>query len=396
MACLSCLKAAALAAAALAFAAPAEAATLHAYIGTYTADPAEPRSGAANHGDGIYLVDVDGTTGAISHARLAAKTLSPSWMALSAGGKFLYAVSEVASYGPAKSGSVSAFAVGAGGALKLLNTVSSEGAIPAYISLHPSGHFAMVADYTGGAYAIIRIKPDGSLGEATDVVKPSGPLNPPTAKDTQPGQFATSDHRGSRGHMIGPDRSGQFVIGDDAGRDQIFVWKLDTSSGKLNQVSVTKVLPGAAPRHFVFSPDGKTMYQLLEQDSRLAVFDFKAGKLTQEGTSVSGLPDGYAGSNTASELLISKDGKRLYFGNRTEDSIGVFSADGDNVKRIANVPTEGDTPRSLALDPSGEFLYSLNQKADNVTAFRIGTDGVPKFTGKYLPLGSPAAMVFLK
>jgi 6-phosphogluconolactonase (cycloisomerase 2 family) len=138
------------------------------------------------------------------------------------------------------------------------------------------------------------------------------------------------------------------------------------------------------------------MYQLLEQDSRLAVFDFKAGKLTQEGTSVSGLPDGYAGSNTASELLISKDGKRLYFGNRTEDSIGVFSADGDNVKRIANVPTEGDTPRSLALDPSGEFLYSLNQKADNVTTFRIGTDGVPKFTGKYLPLGSPAAMVFLK
>lgn len=196
--------------------------------------------------------------------------------------------------------------------------------------------------------------------------------------------------------MIGPDRSGQYVIGDDAGRDQIFVWKLDTNSGKLNQVSLTKVLPGAAPRHFVFSPDGKTMYQLLEQDSRLAVFDFNAGKLTQKGPSVSGLPDGYAGSNTASELLISKDGKRLYFGNRTEDSIATFSADGDHVKRIANVPTEGDTPRSLALDPSGEFLYSLNQKADNVTAFRIGADGVPKFTGKYLPLGSPAAMVFLK
>jgi 6-phosphogluconolactonase (cycloisomerase 2 family) len=94
--------------------------------------------------------------------------------------------------------------------------------------------------------------------------------------------------------------------------------------------------------------------------------------------------------------LISRDGKRLYFGNRTQDSIAVFSTDGGAVKRIANVPTEGDTPRSLALDPAGKFLYSLNQKADNVTAFRIGANGVPKFTGKYLPLGSPAAMVFLK
>jgi 6-phosphogluconolactonase (cycloisomerase 2 family) len=396
MGSLSCIHAAAAVIAALAMTAPAQAATLHAYIGTYTPDPAQPRSGAGNHGQGIYLVDVDSATGTIGNVRLAAKTLSPSWIALSADRKFLYSVSEVASYGPAKSGSVSAYAVSADGALKLLNTVSSEGAIPAYISIHPSGKFVMVADYTGGAYVIIRIKPDGSLGEATDVVKPTGPLNPPTAKDNPPGNHAGSDHSGSRGHMIGPDPSGQYVIGDDAGRDQIFVWKLDTNTGKLNQVSVTKVMPGSAPRHFVFSPDGKTMYQLLEQDSRLAVFDFNAGKLTQKGPSVSGLPDGYAGSNTASELLISKDGRHLYFGNRTQDSIAVFSAAGDRVKRIANVPTEGDTPRSLTLDPSGRFLYSLNQKADNVTAFRIGADGVPKFTGKYLPIGSPAVMVFLK
>ena len=76
------------------------------------------------------------------------------------------------------------------------------------------------------------------------------------------------------------------MIGDDAGRDQIFVWKLDQASGKLTQVSVTKVTPGAAPRHFVFSPDGKTLYQLQEQDSRLQAYGFKAGKLTARGASI--------------------------------------------------------------------------------------------------------------
>ncbi|HEY0265171.1 MAG TPA: beta-propeller fold lactonase family protein, partial [Rhizomicrobium sp.] len=283
----------------------------------------------------------------------------------------------------------------ASGALRELNTVDSGGAVPAYISVHPSGKFVMVANYTGGSYAVIRLKADGSLGETTDLVKPGGPLNPPAPSDNQPGQFAGSDHRGSRGHMIGPDPSGRYVIGDDAGRDQIFVWKLDQGTGKLMEVSVTKVLPGAAPRHFVFSHDGKTLYQLQEQDSRLQVYDFKDGKLTARGPSVGALPDGYQGSNTASELLIDKAGTHLYSGNRTQDSIATFTVGAGGVTRIANTHTEGNNPRSLTIDPSGKYLYSLNQGANNVATFRLGANGVPKFTGKTLALGTPAVMVFL-
>jgi len=196
--------------------------------------------------------------------------------------------------------------------------------------------------------------------------------------------------------MIAPDPSGKYVIGDDAGRDQIFVWRLDTNTGKVSEVSVTKSLPGSAPRHFAFDAGSKHLYQLQEQDSRLAVYDFADGKLTAKGPTVSALPDGYEGSNTGSELLIDKTGKHLYFANRTQDSIAVFAIGADGMARkTANVPTEADHPRSLALDPSGRFLYSLNQHGDNVATFRIGTGGVPKFTGKYMALPSPAVMVFL-
>jgi len=51
-----------------------------AYIGTYTPDPADPRSGNNNHGEGIYLVNIDDATGAPSNPKLVAKTLSPSWV----------------------------------------------------------------------------------------------------------------------------------------------------------------------------------------------------------------------------------------------------------------------------------------------------------------------------
>jgi 6-phosphogluconolactonase len=384
--------AAAMFAGVLASANAAEAA--RAYIGTYTP---EPTARGGNHGEGIYLVDIDDATGAPSNPKLVARQLSPSWMALSPDNRFLYANSEILNYGPDKTGSVTAYAVDkASGALKALNTVSTGSAGPAYIAAHPSGKFVLVANYAGGSFAVIRVKPDGSLGEISDLVKPDGALNPATAADTQPGQYAGSDHSGTHGHMIGMDRSGQYVIGDDAGRDQIFVWTLDSGTGKLHQVSVTKVTPGAAPRHFVLSPDNKTFYQLQEQDSRLQAYDFKDGKLTARGASILMPPDGFQGSNTTSELLIDKAGKHLYAANRTQDTIAtiVVGADG-GITRTANTHTESNNPRSLTLNPSGKFLYSVNQGGSNIATFRIGAGGVPKFTGNFLALGTPAVMVFL-
>ena len=366
-----------------------------AYIGTYTKDPAATRGGG--NGEGIYLADIDDATGAPSRLRLMVKTLSPSWITLSADHKFLYAVNEIATYGANKSGSVTAYAVNPStGALKQLNVVDSGGSIPCYVAVHPSGKFLLIANYTGGSFSVIPIKADGSLGAATDVVKPEGPMGIYNAKDRPVGMFGSPDPHGTRGHMILPDPSGQYVVGADAGRDQIFVWRLDANTGKLQQVSVTKSVAGAAPRHFIFSPDGKTLYQQQEQDSRLQVYGFANGKLTAKGASISTLPAGFEGSNTTSELLIDKAGKHLYGANRNHDSIATMAVGADGgVRLMANTHTEGTIPRSLTIDPTGKFLYSLNQGASNVTTFSIGANGVPKFTGKFLGLGSPAVMVFL-
>jgi 6-phosphogluconolactonase (cycloisomerase 2 family) len=375
----------------LTFHAAAQAA--RAYIGTYTPAPA---GRSENHGAGIYLVDIDGSTGAPGNPRLVASVPSPSWIAFSPDHRFLYAISEISDYGP-KTGAVTAYAVDpVSGDLHKLNTVSSGGAGPAFISIHPSARYALVANYGGGSFAVIRIVADGSLGEMTDLVKPSGPPEPSVAADDPVGDFTTTSHEASHAHMIAVDARGEYVIGDDPGRDQIYVWKLDLSTGRLEEVSSTASMPGSAPRHFAFAPDGKWMYQLQEQDSRLATYAFANGQLTPLGQTVSMLPDNYQGSALGSELLLARDGRHLYAANRTQDSIAVFATGTDgSVKRIANVSTGANYPRSLAIDPTGKFLYSLNQRGDNVTTFQIGADGVPKFTGHYLALGSPAVMAFL-
>lgn len=375
---------------------PACAATERAYIGTYTADPTQKRSN--NHGEGIYLVDVDTATGMLSNVRLVAKTPSPSWISMAPDGKHLYAGNEIGDFNGAKSGSVSAFAIDqASGKLTFLNAVSSEGAGPAYVAVHPSGRYVLSANYAGGSLTVLPVKPDGSLGAATDVIHPTGPLNPPRASDNLPGNFDPSDHSASHVHMVGFDPKGEYVIADEAGLDQILVFKLDLASGKLSRVSQTASLPGSAPRHFVFDPAGKLFYQLQEQDSMLTVYDFDpaTGKLTR-GQSISALPKGFAGSGLASELLISSDGRHLYSANRLHDTITSFSADRKgHIERLGEVPTGADTPRSLALDPSGKFVFSLNQIGDSVTGFRVEGNGTLAFTGQFVPLGSPATMVFL-
>ena len=368
-----------------------------AYIGTYTPNLVDPRAYANGRGEGIYLVNIDDATGELSGLKLVAKDVSPAWFALSADHKFLYSINEIDTYGPGKSGSITAYAVdAASGALRKLNTVDSGGASPCFISIHSSGKFALVANYAGGSFAVIPIKADGSLGEASDVVKPGGPTNSASAVDAPPGQGPSEPNRITRGHMILTDPSGQYVVGDDAGLDKIFVWRLSTETGRLTEVSVTTALAGSAPRHFGFSPDGKTLYQIGEYNARLTTYGFADGKLTPKGQSLSAMPDGYQGSGSASRLLVSADGRHVYSANRTHNSIATFAiARGGIAKKHATTPTEGEHPRSLTIDPTAKFFYSLNLRANNIATFRLGPNGVPKFTGKFLAVSAPAVMVFL-
>ena len=385
----------AVAALAALFGAPAQAG--RAYIGTYTPNLTDPTAYANGRGEGIYLVNVDDATGALSGLKLVAKDMSPAWFVLSADHKFLYTVNEVDSYGSNKSGSVTAYAVDAKtGALKKLNTVDSGGGGPCFISIHASGKFVLVANYIGGSYGVLPIKADGSLGEASDVVKPGGPASSASAADAPPGQGPAGTNRPTRGHMIASDPSGQYVVGDDAGRDRIFVWRLNTATGKLQEVSVTNALAGSAPRHFGFSPDGKTLYQIGEYNARLTTYGFADGKLTPKGRSISALPDGYQGSGSASRFLVSPSGRNVYSANRTHNSIASFAVGADGLAtKLAVTPTEGEHPRSLTIDPGGKFLYSLNLRANSIATFRLDAKGVPKFTGKFFAVGAPAVMVFL-
>jgi 6-phosphogluconolactonase (cycloisomerase 2 family) len=100
----------------------------------------------------------------------------------------------------------------------------------------------------------------------------------------------------------------------------------------------------------------------------------------------------------SSEILITADGRFLYVSNRLHNAVAAFAVANDGqLRMISEVWVHADYPRCLAIDPSGEFLYSCNQKGDSITSFRIGAaSGALQFTGRFEPVGSPAVMVMLK
>ena len=378
---------------------------LIAYVGTYTSPLKNVLSTQVDlppgNGRGIHLFQVDRDTGAMTPCGLHEMGTSPSALAFNADQTRLYSANETERIGKNEAGSISAFAIDrTDGTLKLLNSVSSGGKGPAHLSVHPSGKFVLAANYFGGSVVVLPIRPDGSLGPASDFKKDEGKIGPTKATNAPPGSFAISGHDLAHAHMIEADPSGRFVLHVDLGLDKIYLWKFDDEKGLLspNDPASVSLPPGDGPRHFHFHPNGRWLYSLQEEGSTIVLFDYDSaqGKLSQRKT-ISSLPPGFAGSNFCSGILVSEDGRFVYAGNRLHDSIGIFSigATGE-LTFVADEWTRGDYPRSFNFDPTGKFLYSCNQRGDNIAVFRVDQKlGTLKFTGKYTPVGNPSTIVFL-
>ncbi len=328
-------------------------------------------------------------SGELKHVATTKGVKDPSFLALAPGRRYLYAVNEVEEFAGKKSGALSAFAVDARtGELRLLNQQPTLGAHPCYVVVDRTGRFVLVANYTGGNVAVLPVRSDGSLGEATDMKQDSGSSINAERQD------------GPHAHCIVLDPANRFAYACDLGTDKIMIFRYDGRRGKLipNRAPWVTVKPGAGPRHLTFHPSGKYAYVINELHATVTVFAVAPaqGNLKDVQT-IATLPADFTSPNTSADIHVSPDGRFLYCSNRGHDSIAAFAIDSRSgqLTFIAHESTGGKTPRNFAIDPTGAFLLVANQNSDNIVTFRRDTKtGRLSATGKLAEVPSPVCLKF--
>ena len=353
-----------------------------AYIGTYT---------EKTKSKGIYAFRFDDTSGKLSFIGVAAETLNPSFLAVHPNGKHLYAVNELGKFNGEESGAVSAFSIDRkSGKLKLLNQVSSRGAGPCHISLDKTGKYVLVANYDSGTVAVFPVQSDGQLGKYTGYEKHMGSS---VNKERQEGPHA---------HWIATSPDNRFLLTADLGIDKILISQFHLADGAFTPNkpnSGVRLKSGAGPRHAAFSPSGKFFYVASELNSTVTAYSYGAKDGTlHELQTVSTLPKDFSGANDVAEVAVHPSGKFLYVSNRGRDSIAVFAIDAlkGKLTSVADIATQGKTPRNFAIDPTGKYLLAANQGSNDIVVFKIdpATGGLT-LTGQVIDVPAPVNIAFL-
>jgi 6-phosphogluconolactonase len=356
------------------------------YVGTYT--------GAKSKG--IYSFRLETQNSEVSQnillipLGLAAETANPSFLAIDAKRRLVFAVNEVDTFEGKPTGAVSAFAIDpATGKLSLINQRPSGGTGPCHILLDHDGKNVLIANYGSGSVAVLPVATDGRLGPAISFVQHTG-------KSVDPAR-----QQGPHAHCVTLDPAGRFAFVCDLGLDQIVAYAFDSATGKLTarETANVAIKPGAGPRHMVFRPDGKFAYVVNELNSTITVFRYDAGsaKLAEVQTE-STVPPYYDGKNSAAEIGVHPSGKWLYVSNRGNEAVILFDIDPNKgtISFTEEQGTGGKKPRHFGLQPSAKHLAIANQDSDTVLVCRIDEgNGRLKPSGVFAEVPSPACVVFL-
>ncbi|MDN3671010.1 lactonase family protein [Echinicola jeungdonensis] len=321
------------------------------WVGTYTSQSDQ----------GIHLIELNPKTNDFDSLLLQNGINNPSFVISNQDQSLLFSVQES---GGDIGGSVCSFHFD-GDSLKLhpINSVSTLGSGPCYISLSPDEKYLLAANYRSGDLAVIPVLEDGTLGEALQKFKHKGnSINP--NRQEKPHVHSIVFH---------PDGK-RFLVGD-LGTDRIYCYETtmeENSPFKAATPPYYEVKAGSGPRHLVFNHTGNKFYLIHELTAEVGLYSYveKEDKIEIEHLATYPLAeDDFSGEVSGAEIKISNDGKYLYASNRGEaNQIIVFEIDQKSGKlnKIQTVSSEGQTPRNFTLSRDGNYLLVGNQNSNEI------------------------------
>ena len=269
-----------------------------AYVSTYTQGDSH----------GIKIYDVDMENGRFVEKDKVEITNS-SYVTISHNGKFLYSITDFG---------VESYTIQADGNLEILNFAPINGMRGCYVSTDYTDSYLFVAGYHDGKLTVLRLKPDGAIGEITDEIFHKG--------------LGSVAERNFRPHIncARMTHDNKYLLVADQGMDHVNVYRFDLMTGKVLLADIIRSELESAPRHIKISRDGRFIYIVHEWKCYIDVYSYeeKNGQpVFEKIQSIETCKCEKGSSNAASALTFSTDYKYLLSTNAGDNSAVLFRVD---------------------------------------------------------------------
>lgn len=342
------------------------------YLGTYT--------GEGSHG--IYQAVFNDESGEISNLQTSAALKNPSFQSIGQDGSLLLSVSESGQ----RNGMVMVYRINAeNGNLTALDSFSTQGSGPCYVSFDDKNQVVLAANYVSGNVIAVPINKDGKVSSAASVYQHEG-TGP--VKDRQERPHA---------HSIVPGPEGKYIYSADLGADKIYVYTINDGQFTLYRELITSA--GHGPRHMAFHPSGKAMAVINELSNTVSVYmPDETGCFSVHLATYPTLPNHFTEFSKGADIHYSPNGNWLFASNRGHNSIVSFKVDKTNMEleRTAFCKENIDWTRNFAISPSGKHLLAANRNSNNISIYRIDEhSGALHYTGNTITLSQPVCITML-
>ncbi len=341
-----------------------------AYVGSYS------YTGKAK---GITVYDVDVEQGKFIY-RCEVEVDNSSYIKASNNKKMLYSIADEG---------VVAFKILQNGSLSRLNSANIKGMRGCQLSTSPMDDYIFVSGYHDGKVTVLKLNKDGSVGRITDGVFHKG--------------LGSVAERNFRPHVscsrLTPD--GKFLMVADLGIDQIKVYRFDKKEGKITQVDAVRSELESAPRHFIFSSDGKFFYLMHELKNVIDVYSYETGERTPRVEKVQTVPTTGTEPNqqtAACAIRFSPDEKYVFCSNAGDNSVSMYDRDEETGMLTLRfcLPISGEYPKDIAIFPDGQHIASINH-GGSISFFRVDYEkGLLVMSGRSIEINEPNCCEIVK
>ena len=262
----------------------------------------------------------------------------------------LYVVNRISEFAGLPRGTAESYGINAeSGMLKFRNRVplSLSAIDPRSLAVCPDGSAIVVGVHGGGAYNVLPIQGDGSLGRVTGILKETG---------SGPHSSQTSSHPAA----VLFDSAGQ-LLSVDQGTDNLNVFAV--RNYEMSGICRHKVASGNGPTSIVLHPNGDRFYvaQAFRPSISSFKYDTRTGKIVDhEQTVHKSFGDGSAllAIHPSGEALYSSHGRGIQGWKIAEKLLTPFSSGIEEIK-----------PTAMCVTNDGKDLFAV--MSDAVLRIRI-------------------------